>query len=60
MGYSIWWPAPGSRRGVTRRATDDLGYNAAEVVTPVHDLHATTLAALAHDAAETCRPLQYT
>jgi hypothetical protein len=48
-GFSIWLAGGGIKGGVTRGATDDLGYNAVEDVTPVHDLHATMLHLLGVD-----------
>jgi hypothetical protein len=48
-GFSIWLAGGGIKGGITRGATDDLGYNAVEDVTPVHDLHATMLHLLGVD-----------
>jgi hypothetical protein len=48
-GFSIWLAGGGVKGGITRGATDDLGYNAVEDVTPVHDLHATMLYLLGVD-----------
>jgi len=42
-GFSILVAGGGIQGGVQLGATDDLGYNAAEDVTTVHDLHATML-----------------
>ena len=39
-GFSIWLAGGGIRGGITHGATDELGYNAFDVV-HVHDLHAT-------------------
>jgi hypothetical protein len=48
-GFSIWMAGGGIQGGITHGATDDLGYNAVEDVTPVHDLHATMLHLLGVD-----------
>jgi hypothetical protein len=48
-GFSIWLAGGGIKGGITRGATDELGYNAVEDVTPVHDLHATMLHLLGVD-----------
>ena len=42
-GFSMFVVGGGLRGGITLGATDDLGYNAVEDVTTVHDLHATML-----------------
>ena len=42
-GFSMWMAGGGVRGGITHGATDELGYNAAENVVHVHDLHATSL-----------------
>jgi hypothetical protein len=42
-GFSIWLAGGGIKGGITYGATDELGYNAAEDVVHVHDLHATML-----------------
>lgn len=42
-GFSLWLAGGGVKGGITRGATDELGYNAIEDVTTVHDLHATLL-----------------
>jgi hypothetical protein len=42
-GFSTWLAGGGVKGGITRGATDELGYNAVEDVTTVHDLHATLL-----------------
>ena len=42
-GFSMFVAGGGLRGGVTLGATDDLGYNAVDDVTTVHDLHATML-----------------
>ena len=42
-GFSMFVAGGGMRGGVTLGSTDELGYNAVEDVTPVHDLHATML-----------------
>ena len=39
----------GIKGGITHGATDDLGYNAAEDIVEVHDLHATMLHLLGVD-----------
>jgi len=48
-GFSMWLAGGGVRGGVTHGATDELGYNAAEDVVHVHDLHATMLHLLGID-----------
>src|SRR5689334_15477253 len=47
--FSIFLAGGGIKGGVTHGATDELGYNAVEDVTPVHDLHATMLHLLGVD-----------
>ena len=42
-GFSLWLAGGGIKGGITHGATDELGYNAAENVVAVHDLHATML-----------------
>jgi len=42
-GFSMWLAGGGVRPGTTYGATDELGYNAAENIVEVHDLHATVL-----------------
>ena len=48
-GFSIFMAGGGIKPGVTYGATDELGYNAAENVVSVHDLHATMLHLLGID-----------
>jgi hypothetical protein len=48
-GFSIWLAGGGVKGGITYGATDELGYNAVEDITPVHDLHATMLHLLGID-----------
>ena len=48
-GFSMWMAGGGVRGGITHGATDELGYNAAENVVHVHDLHATILHLLGID-----------
>jgi hypothetical protein len=48
-GFSMLVAGGGIQGGVQLGATDDLGYNAVEDVTPVHDLHATMLYLLGID-----------
>jgi Protein of unknown function (DUF1501) len=48
-GFSIWLAGGGIKGGLTHGATDELGYNAAEDVVTVHDLHATLLYLLGVD-----------
>ena len=48
-GFSMFAAGGGIRGGVTLGSTDELGYNAVEDVTPVHDLHATMLYLLGVD-----------
>lgn len=42
-GFSIWLAGGGIKGGITHGATDELGYNAAENIVEVFDLHATML-----------------
>jgi hypothetical protein len=42
-GFSMWLAGGGIRPGITWGSTDELGYNAAEDIVTVHDLHATML-----------------
>jgi hypothetical protein len=42
-GFSMWLAGGGIKGGITHGATDELGYNAAEDIVEVHDLHATML-----------------
>jgi hypothetical protein len=48
-GFSCWLAGGGIKGGITHGATDELGYNAAEDVVEVHDLHATALHLLGID-----------
>jgi hypothetical protein len=48
-GFSMWLAGGGIKGGITHGATDELGYNAALDVVPVHDLHATLLYLLGVD-----------
>ena len=48
-GFSMWLAGGGVRGGTTYGATDELGYNAAENIVTVHDLHATMLHLLGID-----------
>jgi uncharacterized protein (DUF1501 family) len=48
-GFSMWLAGGGIKGGITYGATDELGYNAALDVVPVHDLHATLLYLLGVD-----------
>ncbi|MDX1948384.1 MAG: DUF1501 domain-containing protein [Pirellulaceae bacterium] len=48
-GFSIWLCGGGIRGGMSYGATDELGYNAAENIVEVHDLHATLLHLLGID-----------
>jgi hypothetical protein len=48
-GFSIWLAGGGIKGGISHGATDELGYNAAENIVHVHDLHATLLAQLGID-----------
>jgi len=41
--FSMWLAGGGVKGGLTYGATDELGYNAAEDVVEVHDVHATML-----------------
>ena len=45
-GFSMWMAGGGVKGGMTYGATDELGYNAAENVVHVRDLHATHAASL--------------
>ena len=40
-GFSMWLAGGGVKGGMTYGSTDELGYNAAENIVEVHDLHAT-------------------
>ncbi len=48
-GFSMWMAGGGVKGGITYGATDELGYNAAENIVHVHDLHATMLHLLGID-----------
>ena len=48
-GFSMFLCGGGIKPGVSRGATDELGYNAAEDIVHVHDLHATILHLLGID-----------
>jgi hypothetical protein len=48
-GFSMWVAGGGIKGGITHGATDELGYNAAEDIVEVHDLHATLLQLLGID-----------
>jgi hypothetical protein len=48
-GFSVWLAGGGIKGGITYGATDELGYNAAEDIVEVHDLHATMLHLLGVD-----------
>jgi Protein of unknown function (DUF1501) len=48
-GFSIWLSGGAVKGGLTYGATDEFGYNAAENVVTVHDLHATMLHLLGVD-----------
>jgi hypothetical protein len=48
-GFSFWLAGGGIRGGTTYGATDELGYNAAENIVHIHDLHATLLYLLGID-----------
>jgi len=48
-GFSMWLAGGGIQGGINRGATDELGYNAAEDIVSVHDLHATMLHLLGID-----------
>lgn len=48
-GFSMWLAGGGIKGGITHGATDELGYNAAEKIVEVHDLHATLLYLLGVD-----------
>jgi hypothetical protein len=47
--FSIWLAGGGIKGGLMYGNTDELGYNAAEDIVPVHDLHATMLHLLGVD-----------
>ncbi|MEE3365427.1 MAG: DUF1501 domain-containing protein, partial [Planctomycetota bacterium] len=40
-GFSMWMAGGGIKGGTTYGSTDELGYNAAENIVEIHDLHAT-------------------
>jgi len=48
-GFSMWLAGGGIKGGMSFGATDELGYNAAEDIVTVHDLHATMLHLLGID-----------
>ncbi|MSQ95047.1 MAG: DUF1501 domain-containing protein [Gemmataceae bacterium] len=48
-GFSMWLAGAGIKPGFHFGATDELGYNAAENIVTVHDLHATMLNLLGID-----------
>jgi hypothetical protein len=48
-GFSIWLAGGGIKGGMSYGATDEFGYNAAENIVSVHDLHATMLHLLGVD-----------
>ena len=48
-GFSMWMAGGGIKPGISYGATDELGYNAAENIVHVHDLHATMLHLLGVD-----------
>jgi hypothetical protein len=48
-GFSVWLAGGGVKGGMSYGATDEFGYNAAEDIVPVHDLHATMLHLLGVD-----------
>jgi len=48
-GFSIWLCGGGIQGGISYGQTDELGYNAAENIVHVHDLHATMLYLLGVD-----------
>lgn len=48
-GFSMWLSGGGIKGGISHGNTDELGYNAAEDVVEVHDLHATMLHLLGVD-----------
>jgi len=48
-GFSCWLAGGGIQGGLMHGATDELGYNAAEDIVHVHDLHATMLHLLGID-----------
>jgi uncharacterized protein (DUF1501 family) len=47
--FSVWLAGGGIKGGMSYGATDELGYNAAEDIVEVHDLHATMLHLLGVD-----------
>jgi hypothetical protein len=48
-GFSVWLAGGGVKQGITYGATDELGMQAVENVTTIHDLHATILHLLGID-----------
>ena len=50
-GFSMWMAGGGIKGGTTYGATDELGYNSAEKVVHIRDLHATMLHVLGIDHA---------
>ncbi|MCA9271198.1 MAG: DUF1501 domain-containing protein [Planctomycetales bacterium] len=57
-GFSCWLAGGGIRGGASYGATDELGYNAAEDIFEVHDLHATMLYLLGVDHLRLTVPFQ--
>ena len=48
-GFSMWMAGGGVKGGMVHGATDELGYNAAQDVVEVHDMHATMMHLLGID-----------
>jgi hypothetical protein len=48
-GFTVWMTGAGVKRGFSYGATDDFGYQAAQDITTVYDLHATILHLLGLD-----------
>jgi hypothetical protein len=57
-GFSCWLAGGGIKPGISYGNTDELGYNAAENIVEVHDLHATMLYLLGIDHLKLTIPFQ--
>ncbi|MGH7226017.1 MAG: DUF1501 domain-containing protein, partial [Gemmataceae bacterium] len=57
-GFSMWLAGGGVKPGLSYGATDEFGYNAAENIVEVHDLHATILYLLGVDHEKLTYPFQ--
>ncbi|MEM6416080.1 MAG: DUF1501 domain-containing protein [Pseudomonadota bacterium] len=57
-GYTVWMAGGGVKGGYTHGATDELGYEAAEMPVSVHDFHATLLYLLGFEHSTLNYPFQ--